>query len=125
MATTITFVSGATTVTLPGPPGGYPEREVKFQAMGLTLGGKRYVYDKGVAKYEAEITLESLTAAQKTALDSFYHTTVNGSRETFTYTDTTGTAYAARFLNQTLDYTKVSKECFDITLQLELGAMAG
>ena len=123
MATTITFAKGATSITLPAPPGGYPVREVKHQATGLTLGGKRYVYDKGVDRYEAEINLESLDATQKSDLDSFFHTTARGGRETFTYTDSGGTEYAARFLDAVLEYSKAGKGIYDVTVRLDLGGM--
>jgi len=125
MATTITFARGETTVTLPAPPGGYPVREVKRQAIGLTAGGTRYVYDKGIDTYEAEITLESLSDSEKASLDGFFHTTVDGSKQTFSYTDSAGDEYLARFLSPTLNYTKISKNCFDVVFHLELSAMAG
>ena len=123
MATTVTFVSGATTVTLPGPQPGAGIEEHKHQALGLTAGGTRYAYDKGVDRYEVELDFHSLTTAQQTALQSFFHTTVDGVANTWTYTDTAANSYTARFLDPILSFRQVARGVWDVTIRLELDAM--
>ena len=123
MATTCTLVSGAVTVTLPGPQPGAAMREVKHQGIGLTAGGTRYAYDKGVDRYEVDLEFQSLTTAQKSALQSFFHTTVDGVANTWTYTDTAATSFTARFLDPELDFTQVARGVWDVSMRLELSAM--
>ena len=123
MSTTVTFVSGATTVTLPAPSPGASMDAVKHQALGLTAGGTRYAYDKGVDRYEVELVFVSLTDSQKEDLQSFFHTTVDGVTNTWTYTDSAGNSFTARFLNPTLSFTQVARRVWDVTMKLELNAM--
>ena len=125
MATSVTFAKGETSVSLPAPIGGTPRREVKHQATGLTTGGTRYAYDKGIDRYEVDLSLQSLTAAEKTSLLGFFHSTTDGVVETWTYTDEDGNTYTARFLNPTLEFQQVQGGVYDIMLLLELGSMAG
>ena len=126
MATTITFYKSPTTVTLPGPPGGYPIRRIKPQALGLTSGGTRYTQDKGGPdRYQVELLFDDLTDSEKEALDGFYNTTVDGVTNTFTYTDTDGTGYTARFLDTILEFTKTANNQWGVRVLLELTTMAG
>jgi len=121
---TITFSKDATTVTLPAPRPGGQVREVKHQATGLTAGGTRYVYDKGVDRYEIDIVIESISASEKSDLDSFFHTTIDGVMNTFTYTDSAGNTFTARFLSPQLKYEKVARGIYDVSFTLEINSMA-
>ena len=123
MAATVTFVKDATTVTLPAPSPGSTMREVKHQALGLTAGGVRYAYDKGVDRYETDLEFQGLDASEKAALQSFFHTTVDGVVNTFTYTDSNGTGRTARFLDPTLEFRKLAVNVWDVTVRLEVSTM--
>ncbi len=123
MAATITFVSGNTTVTLPGPIPDYPVSHERRQNISRSASGTVYVYDKSVDIYEVELTFQSLSATQKASLDSFFGSTVQGGVTTFTYTDTNGTAYTARFLDGVLRYTKLASEVWDVSFKLDLSTV--
>ena len=122
MATTdtITFVRAPVTVTLPGPVPGSVIREVKHQASFILASGERVVYDKGVDRYELDLDFESLSEAELDDLQAFYHATVDGVVETFTYTDTNGTAHTARFLEPVLEVPKPAYNVYDVHVKLEL-----
>lgn len=123
LSLTVTFEKGEDSVTLPAPEPLGRFREVRHQGLGLTAGGVRYAYDKGVVRYEAELEFRSLTAAQKGSLDSFFGSAVNGVCGTFTYTDSGGAGYTARLLEDTLEVVKVAPEVWDARVKLELSAM--
>ena len=125
MARTVTFAKDQAGVTLPGPLPGALMREVKHQATGLTAGGTRYAYDKGVDRYEVELDFIGLTSAEKEALQGFFHSTVDGVASTFTYTDTAGSEYTARFLDPVLSFRQLARGAgvWDVRLRLELGSM--
>jgi len=118
-----TFQKGETTVTLCNPIPGYASREVKRQLLGRSAGGTVYTYDKGVDTYEVELVFESLTNQEKADLQSFFDVTVDGVCQTFTYTDSAGNDYTARFLSAHLDFVKVANDVWDVALRLELNAM--
>ena len=120
---TVTFEKGEASVTLPAPEPLSGMREVKHQGLGLTAGGTRYAYDKGVTRYEADLEFRSLTAAQKESLVDFFDTDCNGVCETFTYTDSGGQGYTARLLASSLEVVKAAPGVWDASLRLELSAM--
>ncbi len=115
----ITLVYGNSTVTLPNPRGKQRVKPVDHQAVGLTAGGTRYVYDKGVTLHHLTLTIESCSQAEYDALYYFYDTTVTGSQSQFTYTDSRGIVYLARFIAEP-EIVKVHYNVFDIKLTLEL-----
>ena len=121
----VTFEKGETTVALPDPAPGYPVEAARRQTLGRTAGGTVYVYDKGQTRYAATLRFESLTDVQKNALASFFTTTTQGARETFTYADSNGTEYTARFLEETLEFLKVAGGVWDARLTLQLDAIGG
>ena len=121
----VTFSKDSTTVTLPSPKPGSTAREVKTQVSALTAGGERYVYDKGIDSFFIDLTFESLNNTEKANLLSFFHTTVDAMAETFTYTDSNGSTYTARFVYPTLHFTKVAAGVWDVKFTLELNAMPG
>lgn len=121
MATdTITFVRAPTTVTLPGPVPGSVIREVKHQASLLLASGERVVYDKGVDRYEIDLDFESLSEVELGNLQAFYHTTVDGVVNTFTYTDTNDVAHTVRFLEPVLEVPKPAYGVYNVHVKLEL-----
>lgn len=121
----VTLTKDATSVELPGPVPGGEVAERKHQAAGRTVGGQVYAYDKGTQVYETTLTLESLTDAEKANLASFFHTDADGVRHTFTYTDSRGTSFTARFGRPELALRKVAQNVWDVTFTLELTQMAG
>lgn len=119
----VSFVLDATTVTLPEPPPGTPVRAVRRDVIGRTAGGTVYVYEKGVETFEVELAFESLSDGEKTTLTDFFDDTTDGCLNTFTYTDSNGTARTARFLEPHLEFTKVSANVWDVRIRLELSSM--
>ena len=119
----VTLTKDAATVTLPGPNPGATASETKRQVLGRSAGGTVYTYDKGVDTYEIALTFESLTNAEKAALQSFFHATVDGVTSTLTYTDSSGNAYTARFLEPALAFRKVADNVWDVAFRLELSSM--
>ncbi|MFH1558016.1 MAG: hypothetical protein ABII76_24695, partial [Pseudomonadota bacterium] len=91
--------------------------EIKHQGIGLTAGGTRYAYDKGVSRYEAELDFRGLTTAQKAALQGFFNSTVAGVSETWTYTDTAGGTFTARFLDPELRFDQIARGIWDVRIR--------
>jgi len=116
----IKFESGSTTLILPAPVPGPTERKVLHQASMLTAAGARVAYDKGVKRYEVEIELQSLSKSQRDDLEAFYHYTVNGVANEFDFYDSDGTHWKARFLEPTLEFTRVAVGVYDVRMLLEL-----
>lgn len=119
----VSFAKGETTVILPGPNPGYRSSAIKRQVLGRSAGGTLYTYDKGVTTFEVSLSFESLTNAEKEALCSFFHITVGGVTTSFTYTDSNGNSYEARFLEPELAFRKVAENVWDVTVRLELEKM--
>ena len=123
-AATVKFDDGAGgDIVLPGPTPGYPVRMRHLQAVGLTAGGVRYAYEKGVTLYEVELSFETLSDSDKDNLDTFFGTTIGGASKTWTYTDTSGNTYTARFLDDSLEWTKVAQGVWSVNVRLELSTM--
>lgn len=117
-SSTVTFVAGAYSVTLPAPTSEQATSHRREQVIGLTAAGTRYVYDKAVTRREARIAFSMLTAAQKTALETFYDN-VAGGVTTFTYTDMVATAWSTcRFL-EPLEFRRTMSARWDVTVVLE------
>ena len=120
-AATITFVYGATTVTLPSPAPGYQVKQARAQAIGQTAAGADYVYDKGYSTYELQLTIPHMSDTQKDALDSFFKTTVIGGVNAFTYTDHFSTAHSnCRFLDPQLQFRKERSGRYTVALRLRV-----
>ena len=125
-STTITLQKGAgTPVSLPGPAPDYPGRAEMHQVLGRTMDGTVYVYDHGVSVFPVRVPLTGLSDSEKAALETFFRTEVEGMLYTFTYTDTNGTAFTARFVEDSLEFTKKSKNNWDVSLPLELNSVVG
>ena len=122
MSLTVTFTKDATVVTLPAPTPGADAAVERLQSAGLTAGGDKYVYDAGIERYENTERFQNLTGAQKAALASFF-TTVAGQQQTFTYIDSGGNSFTARFLNSVITFEKHSPESWDVETALELDAV--
>jgi hypothetical protein len=121
----ISFTLGATVVTLPSPSARYPARAARRQAVGRSVGGTVYVYDKGAGAFEVELPLGSLNDAEKAALGGFFDGTAQGARNAFTYADSEGVTHTARFAEPKLEFHKVSAGVWDVRLRLELSDMGG
>ena len=121
----VTFQKDSASVVLPGPIPGAEVRETKRQVVGRSAGGTLYAYDKGVVAYEVSLAFESLTDDEKDDLVAFFHDEADGVCNTFTYTDSRGTSFTARFLRPDLSIEKVAQDVWDVALVLELNEMAG
>ena len=99
---------------------GYTKRVEKAQASGRTAGGIFYVYDKGVSVGRHSVDLDGLSLSEKTALQTFFSTTVNGMETDFTFIDEAGTSYTARFLSPELVWTKKGPEIWSTLFDLEV-----
>ena len=85
MSTTITLTKDATSIDLPAPaPGKAPSIRTQ-QVLNRTQGGEARVHDLGANTYEQAILIETLTAAEKSNLASFFENVANGMMNTFTY----------------------------------------
>jgi len=114
----VTLVKDGSTLTLPNPAHRSGPKSIAHQAIGLTAGGVRYVYDKGVTVYQITLTFEMLTQAEYSNFMTFYNTTVSESLNTFTYTDSKSNTYTARFIDEPR-ITKRMSNVFDVTFTLE------
>jgi len=121
MSTILT--KNATVVTLPSPAQDYPLSQTKRQAMGRSAGGTVYAYDKGLSTFEVELTIENLTSTDRSNLQSFFSTTVNGVTATWTLTDSSGGTYTARFLDPVLQFEEHIRDNYRVRLRLELSAL--
>jgi hypothetical protein len=121
----VTFQYGQTSVTLPGPVPGSAVRQVKRQVAGRTASGQLYTYDKGVRAFHVTLAFESLSDSEKASLVSFFHDSANGVMNSFTYTDSTGASFTARFASPEIALRKVAQNVWDASIELELNAMAG
>lgn len=115
----VTFAKGGTVVELRNPVVKNRGEVIKHQAMGLSADGSRRVYDKGVAKRRLALLFTELYESEKTELEGFFDSSVNGIEKTFTYTDHDGTIWSARFLSSGIDFTEqadaaASKETYDV-----------
>ena len=125
MANTITLTQGQDSVTLPAPPPGWRALVEQRQVMARSMDGTVHVYDHGVGTFPARVPLRLLSDAQKTALESFFRSTVEGMSESFTYTDAGGSEYTARFIEPRLAFAKTANDLWNVELPLELDAIAG
>ncbi len=116
----VTFGSGGSAVTVPGPP---TQTDVNNLAQWITdssANHTRWSYKlTGTAMYQWSIPLTALSGAQKVALQSFFTTTVGGPTSTFTYTHTDGNSYTVRFIDTSLSWSRVNGEMWDVTVRLE------
>lgn len=121
----ITLQKGQSSITLPGPAPGSQAAERRSQVTGRAASGQLYCYDKGVRSFTVELAFESLTDQEKASLMSFFDDAANGAMETFTYTDSGGRTFTARFAGAELAWRKVAQNVWDVTFALELDQMAG
>lgn len=121
----ITFQLEENSITLPGPVPGSGVRQVKRQVTGRTASGEVYAYDKGVRTFAVRLGFESLSDSEKDDLVSFFHGAANGVMNTFTYTDSAGNTFTARFAGPEIALRKVAQNVWDASFELELNEMAG
>ena len=117
----ITLVSGAETVTLPGPPGGTDTPSMPRFVSDQSANGTRWTYQTTSAKrWYWSINLMDLTYAQKTALQTFFDDTVRGPVTAFTYTHTDGNSHTVRFTDTMLNFGRVNGTSWSVSFRLEL-----
>ena len=98
------------TVTMNGPVGGGQDVRPKARFVsGQTVNGTTYTYQKNdVTQNIWVLEFRDLTAAQKTALQTYFQDTAKGPSNTFSYTHTTGTVYTGvRFVDTALEFQRV------------------
>lgn len=120
----LTFANGTTTVSINNEPQtGAAWGKQRMQTSGRSSGGTFYAYTKPVVVETREIVFVGLTDAEKTNLETLFHsaypTGVEGMRYTFTYTDEAGTANTVRFLSGELKFEKVGKGIWNVSFALE------
>ena len=98
------------TVTMNGPVGG--GQNVRPQARfvsGRTVNGTTYAYQKNSMTQNIWVLdFRDLTAAQKTALQTYFNAVAKGPSNTFSYTHTDGTTYTGvRFMDNVLDFNRI------------------
>ena len=103
----VKFTKNLTEIEIQNPVQSNMYQLKKYQVLGRVASGGVYTYDKGVSTKKLSLTFENLRESEKTVLESFYHTTVNGMMETFSYTDHLETVWTARFLTTELDFEEV------------------
>ena len=106
MAETVTLG----TVTMNGPVGGGQDVRPKARFVsGRTVNGTTYTYQKNDQTQNVWVLdFRDLTAAQKTALQTYFQDTAKGPSNTFSYTHTDGTTYTGvRFVDNVLEFSRI------------------
>jgi len=103
----VTFTKNATSFSISNPVRNNKKVIQKFQMLGRTASGGVYTYDKGVTTYKLELSFENLREDEKTLLENFYNTTIDGIMNTFTYIDHQQIEYTARFLDTELNFEEI------------------
>ena len=111
MADTVTLG----TVTMNGPVGG--GQSVRPQprfVSGRTVNGTTYTYQKNDQTQNVWVLdFRDLTAAQKTALQTYFNDVAKGPSNTFSYTHTNGTIYTGvRFMDNVLEFNRIDGGAF-------------
>jgi len=106
MADTVTLG----TVTMNGPVGG--GQSVRPQdrfVSGRTVNGTTYTYQKNDQTQNVWVlSFNDLTAAQKTALQTYFNDVAKGPSNTFSYTHTDATVYTgSRFIDNVLEFSRI------------------
>jgi len=100
----VIFTKNLTEIEIQNPADSNAYQLKKYQVLGRTASGGVYTYDKGVDTKKLTLKFENLREDEKTALENFYNTTINGIMDTFSYTDHLETVWTARFLNTELNF---------------------
>lgn len=119
MAMTVEFSMGTRRVVLPEPKPGAVIHWVREQASGVSAGGQRYVYDKGIDRTVLRMTFEALTDAQRAALEEFFEDAAMGMMNLFTFTDSAGVRWTARFAARELAFHRVRHDEWRVEVALE------
>jgi hypothetical protein len=116
---TFTLTYGGTTLTMASVSGEQESVDNRSQTIGRSASGVIYVYDRTTTWCGVDYKLR-LTAAQRTALLSFFDNTVKGGLRTFTLTDhLLGTYTGCRFREPLLKFTKTAGGGYHVTLSIE------
>lgn len=122
MADTVTLG----TVIMNGPVGG--GQSVRPQprfVSGRTVNGTTYAYQKNSMTQNIWVlSFKDLTAAQKTALQTYFNDVAKGPSNTFSYTHTDATVYTGvRFLDNVLEFSRIDGGAFfSCTVKLLIAA---
>ncbi len=123
MADTVTLG----TVTMNGPVGGGGQsvRPQPRFVSGRTQNGTTYTYHKNnVSQNIWVLAFKDLTAAQKTALQTYFNDVAKGPSNTFSYTHTDAVTYTGvRFLDNVLEFSRIDGGAFfSCTVKLLIAA---
>lgn len=107
------------TCTINGPQSSEPDLIQQF-VTDLTANHTRYVYQStSNSLRQWKLHFDTLYAADKANLETFYLTYAVGPVNTFTYTHTDGNTYTARFIDTQLQWSRVNANIWSITFTLE------
>ncbi len=120
-ASTVSFTIGGTTVTVNGPGGSTDVTAMPRFAVDRSANNTTWSYQyTNTAKWTWSMTLLDLTAAQKTAIENFFHNSAVGPANVFTYVHTDGASYAnCRFLSTELKWQRVCDALWNLPLVFE------
>jgi len=107
--------SPTTTLSIVGPVGGgQPVRPQARYVSGRTVNGTTYAYQKNdMTQSVWVLNFVDLTAAQKTALQTYFNDIVKGPSLAFDYLHTNATDYAGvRFLDNVLEFSRIDGGAF-------------
>lgn len=120
MSVTFALGSSASVTLVNEPQTGYPRRKTRLQTIGRTAGGTVYVYEKGTPYETWSLTFIAVTEAERAALYTFFHDTVDGGQTPFTYTDEDGSSHTARFLTGELEFSRINDYAYSVSFDLEI-----
>jgi len=116
----ITFTYGALSYTFRAPEFSDVEETTYVQARGRTQDGELVVGDKGITTTRRILSWKVLSPTVKTQLQTFFNSSnVNGSMQTFTYTDHGGTPHTVRLVDGSLEWTNYYIDLFSVSMILE------
>ena len=122
MAVNITVTLAATpdTITLQAPA---PDIAAPVTVPGVThraVGGSLVKYQTGAAYRECSLNIQSMTNAQKDALEAFFR---SHWVDDLTYTDENSNAFTAQFMDSELPLKKSYKNSWACDIKLQLNAV--
>lgn len=121
-ATTVAFVRGGTTVNVNGPSSATDVDLHPMWVTGLSASHSRWVYRTTTTKKRVwAMKLDSVTAAQKAALDAFFTDTAKGPELPFVFVHTDGASYGdVYFADATLRWERINQADWSVMIHLEL-----
>jgi hypothetical protein len=125
-ATCISFTYGATTLALRSSDFIDTRSVTRVQARSRTHDGLLNVGDRELTIIRFTLLFSALSDSDRDAIEDFFGPSkVNGSLNSFTYVDHNGVEYTVRLISDSLVYTNVFTDLWDVDMILEQVAEAG